>query len=102
MSSNTSFEYRADGPQLVCNNQEDIASIICTSNGSWYPNPAEIIGQASASTECLKIMHCYRPICRETLQDQVNANAIAYLDNNTYKHQITSISILYIKLYVDS
>ena len=44
MSSNISFEYRTDGPQLVCNNREDITSIIlCTSNGSWYPNPAEII-----------------------------------------------------------
>ena len=37
-----SFEYDADGPRLVCNNREDIASI-CTNNGSWYPNPAEII-----------------------------------------------------------
>lgn len=44
MNSNLSFKYsaRVDGPQLVCNDQEDTVSV-CMSNGSWYPNLAEIV-----------------------------------------------------------
>ena len=44
MNSNLSFKYSAhvDGPQLVCNNQEDTVSV-CMGNGSWYPNLAEIV-----------------------------------------------------------
>ena len=52
VGSNVSFDYSSSGPRLaiVCNNlpglpvspQGEIVSM-CTGNGTWYPNPAEIV-----------------------------------------------------------
>ena len=47
VGSNVRFEYSASGSRLVYNYlpglpQGEIVSI-CTGNGTWYPNPAEIV-----------------------------------------------------------
>ena len=49
VGSNVSFEYSTSGPRLVCNYLPGVVSpqgeivSICTGNGTWYPNPAEIV-----------------------------------------------------------
>ena len=48
VNSNIIFKYDSSGPQLVyrclprLQPQEEIISV-CTSNGTWYPNPADIV-----------------------------------------------------------
>ena len=47
VGSNVTFEYSISGPRLIYNHPSgsspkgEIISV-CASNGSWYPNPAEI------------------------------------------------------------
>lgn len=47
INSNVTFEYSISGTRLIYNHlsglssKEEIISV-CTRNGSWYPNPAEI------------------------------------------------------------
>ena len=66
-SANVSFEYRLNvgGPQLVYScfpgfqHQGEIASV-CTNDGTWYPNPAEIVcAIASNGNNTCVHMHSY-------------------------------------------
>ena len=47
VGSNVTFEYSINGTRLIYNHSSgsspkgEIISV-CTSNGSWYPNPAEV------------------------------------------------------------
>ena len=99
ISSNVTFEYSISGPRLIYNHfsglspKGEIVSV-CTSNGSWYPNPAEIdlcivLNQGLSSTQIFT--YFLFVICHYIIiGDCDNAGVTTMGSNEKYNHELLS------------
>ena len=98
---NVTFEYGISGPRLVYNCLSGLPPTgeivsVCTSNGSWYPNPAEIVctqpnDEGLFSVNQLSQCHNFNATAIKGVTDYDNTDA-TITDSNWQHNQGTKLS----------